>query len=162
MVERQPSYESVLGTFEYFNNLRLLDMVLASCHTCKTHTVARQCPHRVALCHEDWFVRIVGHYAVLTVGLTLEHTLLHLALHVELVGVVAHLGDEVVPRHLLHYVDGEHLERMGVKMQGAENLLERHCLAGIGGEEFLEFRDKLFLGHALAALFSFSHSRVFF
>ena len=161
MVERQSSDERILGTFEYLYHLRLLDMVLASRHTCKTHAVARQCPHRVALSHEDWFVRIVGHYAVLAVCLALEHAFLHLALHVELVGVVAHLSDEVVPRHLLHYVDGEHLERVGVKMQGAENLLERHCLAGIGGEEFLKFRDKLFLGHALAALFSFSHSRIF-
>ena len=162
VVERQSSDERILCTLEYFDNLRLLDMVLASCHTCESHAVAGQSPHRVALSHKDRFVRIVGHYAVLAVGLTLEHTLLHLTLHVELVGVVAHLGDEVVPRHLLHYVDGEHLERMGVKMQGAENLLERHCLAGIGGEEFLKFRCKLFLCHALAAFFTFSHSRILF
>ena len=158
VVERQSSDERILRTFEYFDNLRLLDMVLASCHTCETHAVAGQCPHRVALSHKDRFVRTVGHYAVLAVCLALEHALLHLPFHVELVGVVAHLGDEVVPSHLFHDVDGEHFEWMGVKMQSTENLLERHCLAGIGGEEFLKFRGKLFLCHSLAAFFTFSHS----
>ena len=116
MVEREPSDEGVLGTLQYLYHLRLLDVVLASRHASEAHAVAGESPHRVAFSHEDRLVGVVGHDRVLAVRLALEHALLHLSLHIQLIRVVGDARDEVVPRHLLHDVNGEHLQRMRVEM----------------------------------------------
>ncbi len=115
----------VVLALEYLDDHGLLDVVLPSCHECHAHAVATLCEHGVALAHEDGVAAVVGQERVLAVGLAYKRALLHLCLEVQAVDGVAHLGQVVVPRHLLHHVDGEHLQRVGVQPQLLEYVLER-------------------------------------
>ena len=45
VVDGESSHEGVLGSFQNLNHLRLVDVVLASCHARIAHVVARQSPH---------------------------------------------------------------------------------------------------------------------
>ena len=63
---------------------------------------------------------------------------MYLRFQVQPVGVVAYLGEEIIPCHFLHHVDGEHLQRMSIKFQCLEYLLERERLVRIMLEEVLQ------------------------
>ena len=135
----------------------LLDMVLSTSHQRHFYTVAIQGEHRVALADEDGLAAIVGFKRVLAVSLTDKGTFLHLCLQVQPVGVVADLRQEVVPRHLLHQVDGHHLDGMRVELQSLEYLLKRERLVRILLKQRLQHFRNLFLAESFLA-FAFAHS----
>lgn len=83
---------------------------------------------------------------------------MQLSLGVEAVLVVRHTCEIIVPRHLLHDIDGQHLQGVCVEVQRAENLFKREGALGIVGEKLDQpFRQFLF-GEALASFLSFSHN----
>ena len=138
----------------------LLDVVLPSCHQRHPHAVTVQGKHRVALGDEDGLAPVVGHERVLAVGLADERALLHLCLQVQLVGIVARLCQPVVPCHLFHHVDGEHLQRVGVELQLLENVLVIECIARMSLEQCLHHVGHLTLIQSFSAFLS--HSILFF
>ena len=127
----QLSHESVAGMGKDFGNHRLLDMVLPTCHERHAHAVAIEGKHRIALGHKHGFATIVGQETVLAVGLATEHALLHLSLGVQAVALVRYFAQRVIPRHLLHEIDGQHTLRMGIKMQRTEHLFVGESLVGL-------------------------------
>ena len=161
-VDNQSADESLLGALQNLDDLCLLDVSLATCHEREAHAVATERRHRVALGDEDGLVAANGNHRVLAVGLAHEDALLYLSASVELVGRVADAREEVVPRHLLHRVDGEHLLRVCVEFQLSEYLLERQCLVGLRREELLQHLGHLLFVQALAAFLLFSHSMMRF
>ena len=128
LLHPQTTYNLVVSTMHDLNHHRLLDMLVTTRHIRHLHAITVHRRHRVTLCHKHWRTTIVGQERVTAIRLTTEHTLLHLGLQVQTVRRVAHLREEVVPRHLLHRVNGEHLQRMSIKLECFENLLERERL----------------------------------
>ena len=143
-LHHQLAYYLLVGVVHYLDDHSLLDVPVAAGHVGHLHAVAVHSRHRVALSHEDGGAAIVGQERVAPRRLAAEGALLQLRLHVQAVAAVAHLQQEVVPRHLLHHVDGKHLQRVLVELEGLEYLLEREGLVRIMLEEFLEqFGDLL-------------------
>ena len=66
-----------------------------------------------------------------------KSTLLYLCLQVQFIGAITYLREVVIPCHLFHHVDGQHLHGMGVKLQGFEYLFETKCLARMGLKQSL-------------------------
>ena len=93
----------------------LLDMLVTTSHIRHLYPIAIHCRHGITFRHEDWCSTIVRQERVATVGFPTEHTLLYLGLHVQTIGVFADFREKVVPCHLLHHVDGEHLQGMRIK-----------------------------------------------
>ena len=149
-VHLETAHKLVLGAVEDLDDLGLLDVLLPARHEAHLHAVAVEGSHGVALRDEDGLVAAVGHEGVLAVRLADEGALLHLSLCVEPIGVVAVLGDEVVPFHFLHDVDGQHLQWVCIEMERLENLLERQALARLRDKQFFQLLAELFLGQALA------------
>ena len=139
------THDLVMGTTHDLDHHRLLDMFVATGHIRHLHTVAIHRRHRVTLCHEHRRTAVIRQERVATVGLATEHTLLHLRLQVQAITIVTDLREEVIPRHLLHRVDGEHLQWMGVELKYLEYLLQRECLVGMMLEEVLQQFADLFL-----------------
>ena len=108
-----------MGTLDNLNDHRLFDMFVATGHVGYLHAVTVQSRHRVALSHK-------------------EHALLYLRFQVQPVRVVTYLREKIIPCHFLHHIDGEHLQRMGIKFQCLEYLLERERLIRIMLEEVLQ------------------------
>jgi hypothetical protein len=151
LVDTQTAHKLVFGTLQDLDDLRLLDMLGAARHHRHAHAVTREGRHRVALRDEDGLVAAVGDKRVLTVRLADEAALLHLTFGVELKRGVAHLRDGIVPRHLFERIHGEHLQRMGVEMERAEDIFKRQSLVGLRSEEVRQRLGKLFLRHTLTA-----------
>ena len=144
LLDAQFADNRIMSTLDNLDHHRLLDMLIAARHIGHLHTIAVHCRHRIALGNEHWRAAIIGQERVTAIGLTTEHTLLNLCLQVQTIGRVAHLREEVIPRHLLHRIDGEHLQRMGIKLQCFKNLLKRECLVRMMLEEVLQqFADLL-------------------
>ena len=141
----QTAHERVLGALQHLQHLSLLDVVTAAGHEREAHAVAVLSPQRVTLGDEDRLVRVVGDDRVLAVGLAHEATLLHLVGGGEAVGGVADLRQHVVPRHILHRLDGEHLQRMRVQPQLAEYLLERKHFLRLLHEQLREHLCQILL-----------------
>ncbi len=135
----------VVGTADDLDHHRLLDMLVATGHIRHLHLVAVHRRHRVTLCHKDGCTAVGRQERVAPVGLATEGALLQLRLRVQAIAAVADLQQEVVPCHLLHHVDGEHLQRMGVELQSLEYLFEREGLIRIVLEEVLEQFTNLLL-----------------
>ena len=138
---------------EDLNDHRLLDMLLATSHIRHLYAVAIHGKQRVALTDKHGCTAIVGLERVLAISLTDEGTLLHLRLQVQTIRVVADLRQIVVPRHLFHQVNGQHLGGMRVQLQSLENLLEGECLVGILLEQRLQHLCYLFLVQSFATFF---------
>ncbi len=159
LLHLQLTHKGVAGMAQDLGHHGLLDMILPARHHRDAHPVAVEGIHRVALADEDRLAAVVGQERVLAVGLAAEHALLHLSLGVQPVGRLRHLAQEVVPSHLLHDVDGQHLQRMRVEMQLLEYILEGERLVRVlleqGHQQFLQ----LFLRDAFTAFLSFCHSR---
>ena len=160
LLHPQTTYDLVMGSLHNLDHHRLLDMLVTTGHIRHLHTVAVHRRHRVTLCHEHRCTTIVGQERVSTIRLTTEHTLLNLCLQVQTVGRVAHLREEVIPRHLFHRIDGEHLQRMGIKLQNLENLLERERLVRMMLEEILQQFGNLLLSQTFST-FLLSHRLIF-
>ena len=158
LIHFQTAYEAILGTFQYLVDLSLLDMVLAASEEGELHTVAIERAHGVALRYEDRLLAAVRDDGVLAVGLAYELTFHHLYTLVEAIGIVTYLGEVVIPSHLLHDVDSEHLERVGSEMETPEYLFEAERYARLTGKEFLQLLSELRLVHSLATFLSFSHN----
>ena len=158
-VHLQPAHKGVFGTVEHLYHLRLLDVILAAGHKGNLHPVAAERTHRVALRHEDGFVAAVGYERVFAVLLAYKPPLLHLSRVVEPVAAVGDAHEKLLPRHLLHDVDGQHLQRMRVEMERAEYLFETECPAGLRGEKLFQQFGQLSLVQPFSSFFSFSHSR---
>ena len=128
LVDTQTAHKLILGTLQDLDDLCLLDVLGAARHHRHAHAVTREGRHRVTLRDEDWLVAAVGDKRVLTVRLADEAALLHLAFGVELVRVVTHFRDGIIPCHLLQSIHGEHLQRMSIEMERAEDIFERQSL----------------------------------
>ena len=139
------------------NDHGFLDMLFATGHHSNLDTVAIKGEHRVALADKDGLAAVIGLEGVLAIGLADEGSLLHLRLQVQSVGVVADLRQIIVPRHLLHQVNSQHLGGMGVQLECLKHLLERECLVGVLLEQRLHHLSYLFLIEAFAP-FLFAHS----
>ena len=161
LLDLQASHGLVALVGENLGHHGLLDVLLTARHEGHTDTVAVEGKHGVTLGDEDGRAAAVGQERVLAVGLTDKDALLHLAFLVETVLVVGHLRQVVVPRHLLHDVDGQHLGRMGVQTQGLENLTEREGLVGVTHEQPLQGFGHLLLGKSLSSFF-LSHKYIGF
>ena len=154
----QSSHETVFSTFQNLVDLCFLNMILAACQESKFHSVAIERAHGVALRYEDRLLAAVRDDGVLAVGLAYELALHHLYTLVEAIGIVTYLGEVVIPSHLLHDVDSEHLERVGSEMETPEYLFEAERYARLTGKEFLQLLGELRLVHSLATFLSFSHN----
>ena len=132
---------------------RFLDMLLATSHIGNLHAVAIHGKQRVALTDKHGCTAIVRLKRVLAVSLTDEGTFLHLRLQVQTIRVVADLRQIVIPRHLLHQINGQHLGGMRIQLQCLENLLEGERLIGILLEQRLQHFTYLFLIQPFASLF---------
>ena len=133
-------------------------MVLAASEEGELHTVAIERAHGVALRYEDRLLAAVRDDGVLAVGLAYELALHHLYTLVEAIGIVTYFGEVVIPSHLFHDVDSEHLERVGSEMETPEYLFEAERYARLTGKEFLQLLGELRLVHSLATFLSFSHN----
>ena len=160
-VHAQLAGEGVLLAMEDLRHHGLLDMVAATGEELHADAVSRECRHGIALRDEDRRAAIVGQECVLAVGLALERALLHLSLRVQPIRILAVLGEEVVPCHVLHDVEGQHLHRMGGQAQILEHLLHAHGLSGSRLEVVYKHLGELLLVKALTAFFFFCHSRLF-
>ena len=161
LLDAQLTHDGVMGALDNLDDHCLLDVLVATGHIGHLHTVAIHRRHRVALGHEHRGAAIVGQERVAPVGLTTERAFLYLRLLIQAIGIVAHLREEIVPRHLLHRIDGEHLQRMGVELQYLENLLQRERLVGMMLEEVLQQFADLLLSQPFST-FLLSHSFIFF
>ena len=160
LLHPQTTYNLVTTALYDLDHHRLLDMLVTTSHIRHLHTVAVHRRHRVTFCHEHRRTAIIWQERVAAIRLTTEHTLLNLCLQVQTVGRVAHLREEVIPRHLLHRIDGEHLQRMGIKLQNFENLLERERLVRMMLEEILQQFGDLLLSQTFST-FLLSHRLIF-
>ena len=106
-------------------------MLITTGHIRDLHLVAVHRRHGVALSHKDGGSTVIRQERVTTIGLASEGAFLHLRLHIQTVGVITDFTQEIIPCHLLHRVDGEHLQRMGIELQRLENLLERKRLENL-------------------------------
>ena len=158
--DTQFSDNLIVSTTDDLDHHSLLDMLVATSHIGYLYLVAVHRRHRIALSHKDGCSSIIGQERVTTISLATEGSLLHLRLHVQTVGVVADFAQEVIPRHFLHRIDGEHLQRMGVELEGLEYLFERECLVRIMLEEVLQQFADLLLTQSFST-FLLSHSFVF-
>ena len=157
-VNTQGAHKGIAGVLQNFNHLCLFNVVAAARHDRHAHTVAIEGIHRVALGYKQRCAAIVGSKGVFAVCLAYEGALLQLSLGVEAVLVVRHTCEIIVPRHLLHDIDGQHLQGVCVEVQRAENLFKREGALGIVGKKLDQpFRQFLF-GEALASFLSFSHN----
>ena len=138
LLHAQLSHHGVVGPLHDLYHQCLLDMLVATGHIRHLHPVAVHRPHRVALSHKHGRAPIVGLEGVAPAGLAAEGAFLQLGLEVQPIGVVAHLQQEVIPRHLLHHVDGEHLQRVGVQLERLEYLFHRERLVRMMLEEVLQ------------------------
>ena len=137
-------------------------MAVAACHECDAHAVAVEGVHRVALCDEDR--RLVGAVRlerVLARAFANEGAFEHLSALVETEGGVGDACEEVVPRQLLKNVDGEHLQRMRIEFQVAEDVLQRECLVRLSLEKRCQQLRQLPLVHPFSAFFCLSHSLLY-
>ena len=108
----QTTNKLVFLALQNLNNLSFLYMLCSTSHKTNLYPVAIKRKKRIALRHEDWFVAAIRNDRVLAVNLALEHTLYNLSRLVELITVFRNLLQKVVPSHLLHDVDGKHLQGM--------------------------------------------------
>jgi len=131
LAHAQLAHKGVLGTLQDGDDLCLLDVFLPSGHERHPHPVSGECRHRVAFGHEHWLVVAIGNERVLAVRLADKPAFLHLPFRVERVGAVGFFRQEVVPSHLFHDIDGQHLQRMSVEAQRAEDLFERDGFPGL-------------------------------
>ena len=161
LLHPQTTYNLVTTALYDLDHHRLLDMFVTTGHIRHLHTVAVHRRHRVTFSHEHRCTTIVGQERVAAIRLTTEHTLLNLCFQIQTVGRVAHFREEVIPRHLLHRIDGEHLQRMGIKLQDLENLLERERLVRMMLEEILQQFGDLLLSQTFST-FLFSHRLIFY
>ena len=111
----QDTNSLVVLALQNFSNDGFFDVVLSTGHHSNPYTVAIEGEHRVALADEDRFATIIGHERVFTVSLTNEGAFLYLCLQIQAIAVVIHLAQIVIPRHLFHCVNGQHLGWVGVK-----------------------------------------------
>ena len=155
-IHLQSSHEAIFSTFQNLIDLCFLNMILAASEEGELHTVAIERAHGVALRYEDRLLAAVRDDGVLAVGLAYELALHHLYTLVEAIGIVTYLGEVVIPSHLLHDVDSEHLERVGSEMETPEYLFEAERYARLTGKEFLQLLGELRLVHSLATFLSFS------
>ena len=139
----------------------LLDMFLAACHHSHLYSVAIQRKHRVTLRNKDRFASIIGLERVFAISLTDKGTLLYLCLQVQTIRVITHFRQIVIPCHLLHQVDSQHLGWMGIQLQGFEYLLERECLVRILLKQSLQHFCNLLLIQSLSTFF-LTHNRLFY
>ena len=153
LVDTQLSDNLIVGATDNLDDHRLLDMLVATGHIGDLHLVAVHRRHRVTLRHKHGCSTIIGQERVTAIGFAAEGSLLYLRLHVQTIGIVADLTQEVVPCHLFHRIDGEHLQRMGVELQRLEYLLEREGLVRIVLEEVLEQFNDLLLTESFASFF---------
>ena len=155
-LDTQLSDNLVVSTTDNLDDHRLLDMLVATGHIGDLHLIAVHCRHRVALSHEHRRTTIIGQERVAAIGLTAEGAFLYLRLQIQTIGIVTYLAQEIIPSHFLHRIDGKHLQRMGIKFQSLENLLERECLVRIVLEEILKQFTDLLLTQSFST-FLFSH-----
>ena len=132
---------------------RFLDMLLAASHIGHLHTVAIHSKQRVALTDEHGCAAIVGLERVLAVGLADEGSLLHLRLQVQTIRVITDFRQEVVPRHLFHEVNSQHLRRMCIQLQCLEDLLKRESLIRILLKQCLQHLCNLLLIQPFSTFF---------
>ena len=154
----QPSYHLILSALKDLDDLCLLHVSLSAGQKLHPHAVAVECPGRITFTHEDGRRAIVGQERVFAVGFPHETPLEHLAHLVETIGTVADLGQEIVPGHLFHHIDGQHFERMRIELELLKNLFKAECLSRLRAEEVVQAFCHLSLRHPLAAFFTFCHN----
>ena len=144
----------------HFRHHCFLDMVVSACQHLHPHPVAIEGEHRVSLRYKYRFVASIGDERVLAIALSHEDAFLNLSVHVELIAVVTASHKEIVPCHLLHYVNGEHLHGVGLHVQNLEYSLQAECLARVGSEEITQYFRKLLLRLSFLFFLSLCHSDI--
>ena len=86
---------------------------------------------------------------------------MHLPLEVQLVRVVAHLAQEVVPSHIFHCLYGKHFSGMGNQPQLLEYLFETERLVGIAHEQILQHLGNFLLRQSFTVFLLLCHIVVF-
>ena len=104
-------------------------MSFASSHELHAHAVAVKCRHRIAFAYEDRRRAIVGHERVFAIGFAHETPFEHLPSLVKAIRTVGYFSQEIVPSHLFHHIDSQHLQRMRVEFQTFENFFKAESLS---------------------------------
>ncbi len=158
LVNTQLAHKRVVSPLQNLRHHGLLDMVDTARHIGNSHPVAGKGEKRVALRHEDWFAAIVRNETVLAVSLPDELAFLHMTFHVQLIRAVADLAEEVVPRHLVDSLHGQHLSRVRVEFKTFEYLFQTKSPAGVVHEEILHHEYHFLFCKILACLSFPCHS----
>ena len=158
LAHTQLAHKGILGPLQHLDDLRLADMVLSSGKVGKTHAVTCQSTFGITFRHEDRLIAAIGNDRVLAIQLAHELPFLHLSGGIQTESVVAYLGKHIIPYHLLHDVNGKHLERMGFQFQVTEYILETTSLLGSRLEiVFQQYRQLTFV-EVFSSFFPFGHS----